>query len=273
MPGERIPFLPVFEATLNAPAEAFLGERLKVRAGYPDDAPPSLYTGAAMETSFNIQLVKSGNPPQTLGWQTQTTGAGADEIAIQITWPEGFWEVNDVGNDHGEAMLIQVRYAPTGTQSWTNRPDFHAHGPSRRTLTYTDRWAVPNGQYDVQVQVESFWHPALQPSGLNVLDAPHPDQYRGLFVGNETGVLSCPSLAFGVVLRARALACRRQRNAMPTAKRPPHSCERARVTHPLSHNIAIGRRRARRAPADCQRRSQCQRDCGDQRPLLTERHR
>ncbi len=51
----------------------------EVRAGYPDDAPPSLYTGAVMETSFNIQLVKSANPPQTLGWQTQTTGEGADE--------------------------------------------------------------------------------------------------------------------------------------------------------------------------------------------------
>ena len=87
MPGERIPFLPAVVARLNAPAEAFLGERLvtgverEVRAGYADDAPPSLYPGAAMETSFNIQLVKSGNPPQTLGWQTQTTGAGADEIS------------------------------------------------------------------------------------------------------------------------------------------------------------------------------------------------
>ena len=53
-----------------------------MRAGYPDDAPSSLYTGAVMETSFNIQLVKSGNPPQTLGWQTQTTGAGADEAPL-----------------------------------------------------------------------------------------------------------------------------------------------------------------------------------------------
>ncbi len=132
----------------------------EVRAGYPDDAPPSLYTGAVMETSFNIQLVKSGNPPQTLGWQTQTTGEGADEIAIQITWPEGFWEVNNVGNDHGEHMRIQVQYRLHGsTGTWSTRPDFIASGPSRRTLTYTDRWAVPNGQYDVQVQVESFWYP------------------------------------------------------------------------------------------------------------------
>ena len=135
----------------------------EVRAGYPDDAPPSLYTGAVMETSFNIQLVKSGNPPQTLGWQTQTTGEGADEIAIQITWPEGFWEVNNVGNDHGEHMRIQAQYRlHGGTGAWSTRPDFIASGPSKRTLAYTDRWAVPNGQYDVQVQVERTARLALR---------------------------------------------------------------------------------------------------------------
>jgi hypothetical protein len=35
-----------------------------------------LYADAVMETSFNFQLVKSGNPPQTLGWQTQTWRSG-----------------------------------------------------------------------------------------------------------------------------------------------------------------------------------------------------
>lgn len=87
----------------------------EVRAGYPDDAPPSLYTGAVEEASLNEQLVVSANPPQLQGWKQATTGAGADEIALQITWPEGFWEVNNVGNDHGEAMLIQVQYRLHGS--------------------------------------------------------------------------------------------------------------------------------------------------------------
>jgi hypothetical protein len=81
MQGEGIPLIPAVAA--NAPAEIFLGDHLaaevewEVRAGYPDDAPPSLYTGAVMETSF-----KSGNPPQLLRSKQAATGSGATDVSL-----------------------------------------------------------------------------------------------------------------------------------------------------------------------------------------------
>jgi hypothetical protein len=126
------------------------------RAGFPDDAPLTLYTGEVVTDSINMLLFQDpNNQPTYEGWQQQTSGTAADELGVDITFPGGLMSIGNTNGFHNPCMVvIQIRYAPTGTTNWTYRPRLGAYGATSAQVIRSDRWNVPRGQYDVQVQVQ-----------------------------------------------------------------------------------------------------------------------
>src|ERR1019366_7184691 len=73
----------------------------EMRAGYPDDPPPTLYTGAVTEDDINVLLAQSpGNVVTLTGWQQQTSGTAADELSVDISWPAGLMSLGNGNGGH-----------------------------------------------------------------------------------------------------------------------------------------------------------------------------
>lgn len=141
----------------NTDIEAFKSLQWEWRAGFPDDEPVQLYPGSVVTQSLNIQLSQGhlGNPPTLFGWQQQTSGTGADELAVWISFPAGF---DAYGKSDGIPVPIQahiqIQWRLTGTSgAWNVEPQivFHKGSPGDTFISHS--WKVPRGQYDVQVQI------------------------------------------------------------------------------------------------------------------------
>jgi hypothetical protein len=146
----------------NTPIQGFEDIEWEVRAGYPDDAPPRLYPGSVVEDVFNVALAISRTQAAPLweGWQQRTSGTGADELSVDITCPSGLIEIKPDGTKAWAQVHVQIRYAPAGTTAWIYEPSadgFHIKGEQASVLRRGHIWRVPNGQYDVQVQVVGGW--------------------------------------------------------------------------------------------------------------------
>lgn len=138
----------------DALLENFEAVEWEMRAGYPDDAPPTLYTGSVAQDDLNILLLSTpGNVLTYTGFQQQTSGTDADELSVDISWPGGLMSVGNGNGAHNPMQVsIQIQYAPTGTTSWTVLPTFIVSAATSSPVKKNRRWQVPNGQYDVQVR-------------------------------------------------------------------------------------------------------------------------
>lgn len=129
----------------------------EMRAGYPDDDPITIYTDAVTEDNINVLLAEApNNVINRTGWQQQTSGTDADEIAVDITFPNGLYST---GKGNGAVLsasvTILVQYAPTGTTTWVQRPKTVVTAGAMQARRRTIRWQVDPGQYDIQVQVSN----------------------------------------------------------------------------------------------------------------------
>ena len=155
----------------NTPIEQFEDVKWEVRQGYPDDAPLTLYPQDVIEQQINVLLLDTANKNTIgTGWQTQTSAVNGNAISIDISFPQGLLTINNVGNRRELWVQYQIRYAPHGTSSWTylnlnGQPVsssyiIQAGSASQQLLRNTVKWTVPQGQYDVEVQVVGItWLP------------------------------------------------------------------------------------------------------------------
>lgn len=133
----------------------------EIRQGFSNDLPITLYPQSVNEVTLNVLLLDTGNKNTTpTGWQLRTTDPLTDEISVDMTAPQGLVTINSTGNRRGLTVTVQIRYAPTGTTVWVNRPDLIMHGGTMSAVRKGDCWKVARGQYDVQVQVSFItWEP------------------------------------------------------------------------------------------------------------------
>ncbi len=227
----------------------------EVRAGYPDDAPPSLYTGAVTETSFNIQLAKSGNPPQTLGWQTQTTGEGADEIAIQITWPEGFWEVNDGLFAPNDRRRIG-RGSPGGIEALPSGDDAKAPDGRKCCERERDDELMIAHCRDAVLGTSSDGATVIVLSTVTVPSIARSDSEHRRLAHRPWICLAHPLLALGALVSTRFLARRRKAGRSQALAQPSDPRHRPRVAlSPCGDGIISGSPVFKKSTsADCRRR-------------------
>lgn len=157
--------------------ETFQNVEWEIRHGYPDDAPLQLYSNECNEQNLNILLLDTANKNTTgTDWQSQTTAVDTEEIAVDITHPQGLQTINDVGNHRQLWVNYQLRYTVHGTPNFiylkangqpTSNTDFIQDiGVTGAIVRRSIRWHVAKNQYDVQLKVIGIgWKP-----NSNVLD-------------------------------------------------------------------------------------------------------
>ena len=108
-------------------------------------SPIGLYPDSVNQEDLNILL------SATSGWQTRTTSLEADELIVDLTWPQGLSQFNDAGKRLNSTVTYEIRYKLTSSGTWTTES---------KTLTLsktsavreTHRYSVPRGQYDVSIR-------------------------------------------------------------------------------------------------------------------------
>lgn len=148
----------------------------------------SLYPADVHQEDLNIPLT------QAAGWQTITSEVNADELSIDITFPRGILGIKKKdGDKQGFTVAFEVRYAPTGTEDWTDLGTLSVTGKQQDPLYWGHHWTVDrsaeaNGQFDVAIRritadqpsdsrewfLESYW------TALRTVTSESPVSFPGL---------------------------------------------------------------------------------------------
>ena len=106
----------------ETPIEEFTGVEIEIREGYADDEPITLYPGTVREQRLSVLL------QEVEGWTTRTLEIDADEISVDVTWPQGLASIGSSGSKNTRTCNVQVEYSPTGLGQWRRvneeSPDF-----------------------------------------------------------------------------------------------------------------------------------------------------
>lgn len=100
----------------------FDGVEIEYREGLEDDPPLSLYPGTVLEQSIAVLL------KQSEGWTIRTSDPDAEELSVDVTFPQGLLKVATDGTRESVIVAIDVEYSPAGANTWTAvnamSPDF-----------------------------------------------------------------------------------------------------------------------------------------------------
>jgi hypothetical protein len=111
--------------------DEFEGVEYEFRPGLPDDAPCGLYSNTILEEGLSVELTQAG------GWTTRTTNINANEISIDLTWPQGLARYGGDGSRSNLTVAVEVQYSPTGAGAWTS---INSNSPSdQRTMDFLFR--------------------------------------------------------------------------------------------------------------------------------------
>lgn len=116
-------------------------------SGVPDLA---LYPNKVSQTDLSVALTYAGS------WQVQTTELFTDELVVDITFPGGLYEYDDMGKKGSRSAVIECRYRETGsTGSWTTFHNKTYRQSTTSAIRAHARAVLPRGQYDVAVRKNS----------------------------------------------------------------------------------------------------------------------
>lgn len=85
---------------------------VEIRQGYPDEDPPALYPSTIIETSLSVLLEASAS------WTVRTTAIDAEEISIDVTWPQGLAEYASDGGRINRTVALEIEYSVAGSGLW-----------------------------------------------------------------------------------------------------------------------------------------------------------
>jgi len=92
--------------------DEFDGVEMEVRNGVEGESPTSIYPGIVNEDGESVLL------RQADGWVTRTTSGEADEISLDVTFPQGVARIESDGSRTTTIVAIDVEFAPTGSGAW-----------------------------------------------------------------------------------------------------------------------------------------------------------
>lgn len=96
----------------ETPLEDFEGVELQVHHGYPNGRKLSLYPATVHELPLSVLLEQSAS------WQTRTTQADIEEIAVDITFPLGLVTLDRAGAASNRTVDVEVEYRAVGSGTW-----------------------------------------------------------------------------------------------------------------------------------------------------------
>lgn len=127
----------------------FEGVQVEHREGYDSDDPLTLFPASVDQQDFNITLT------QTDGWQTRTTSPDADEISVDLTFPQGLVSIaSATGAKNGQSVVVQIEYSVSGADDWQPIP------MTDGVRTFPDTWLNDQGS-DGSFSEITFTHARL----------------------------------------------------------------------------------------------------------------
>lgn len=90
----------------------FEGVEIEHREGYSTDQPLKLFSNAVSQEDFQIFL------KNTTGWVTRTTTVFADEIIVDISFPQGLLEYDKKGRKVARSVSLEIEYKPSEEETW-----------------------------------------------------------------------------------------------------------------------------------------------------------
>ncbi|MEG3078466.1 host specificity factor TipJ family phage tail protein [Halomonas sp. 5021] len=149
----------------DTPLSSFEGVRVETRQGRSGDAPLTLFPSQVVQQDLGIRL------RQDEGWQVRTSGSNADELSVDIAFPQGLTKFSDAGDRAPRRVGVQIAYRQVGEIDWkipsfsdatTPSSWFSISSTGNREISFTHkrtsairhgfRWSVPRGQYEVQLR-------------------------------------------------------------------------------------------------------------------------
>lgn len=90
----------------------FTGVQIEHREGYDDDEPLTLFPDTINQEDFSILL------SQAAGWITRTSAADADELSVDLTFPQGLVQYDDAGGRLSRTVTVEIEYRLSGDSPW-----------------------------------------------------------------------------------------------------------------------------------------------------------
>jgi hypothetical protein len=116
------------------------GERCRMRV--------RRYSGAASRVATWVDYSAS-----TLNWQSRTSRADADELGIDITFPQGIVRFNDSGGRTQTSVTLEIEGRKVGTTPWIPVKTLTVTDAKSSAIRVGHRWAVSSrGQYEVRIR-------------------------------------------------------------------------------------------------------------------------
>lgn len=97
----------------TTPLEQFTDVQYEIRYGWPTDAPLTLYTDDVQEDALSVLLTQAG------GGQVRVSRELADELSVDIVFPQGLVQFDAQGNKGPKGVEVQVEYRPIAGGAWT----------------------------------------------------------------------------------------------------------------------------------------------------------
>ncbi|MBX9877641.1 MAG: hypothetical protein K2Y22_04215 [Candidatus Obscuribacterales bacterium] len=137
---------PVYDTIQTVTGSSFEGIEYQLIQGYPDDPEITLFPNDVNEESLDLPLTFAG------GSQTRTAAPDADQLSVDITFPNGLTQFFTDGSRSSRTVNVTVEYRATGSSDpWTLVNTISVTDNSTATVRRGLTWDVAQGDYDVRL--------------------------------------------------------------------------------------------------------------------------
>jgi len=154
------PTLTLMIALCEGPIDAVLTNTIQIN-GQPLANFPGVQVYTGLGTATQPAFAEFGGARNTFADGrdigdtplTYTSNAALHAFILNLVWPEGLYFLNDKGEKHNNNAVLQYRFAPAGSGSWSPWSVFQVQADRTAAVRLgVRREGLPYQSYDIQVQ-------------------------------------------------------------------------------------------------------------------------
>ncbi|MGE0256921.1 MAG: host specificity factor TipJ family phage tail protein, partial [Alphaproteobacteria bacterium] len=107
--------------------------------------PLTLFSDDVFQEDLAVELTAAG------GAETRTSQAAADELSIDVTFPQGLVTFDNAGNKGSRTVQVRVEYSVKDADTWIEATVLTVTAARSSAVRAGHRWTVASGQYDVRL--------------------------------------------------------------------------------------------------------------------------
>lgn len=106
-----------------------------------------LFSNNVYQEDLNVLLTSAA------GYSTRTLRSQTDEALIDVTFPQGLFSIDDMGNRYNRSVSVEVEYSVSGSGIWTNIGVTTYNGQQSEALRRSIRITFPaRDNYDIRIR-------------------------------------------------------------------------------------------------------------------------